>query len=42
VGNVPTEVVLATLKELGAVTPRIGEMEELLRKSEEIGIRFGR
>ena len=41
VGNLPTEVMLRVLKELGAEVPEIVGMEELVKASEEIGRRFG-
>ncbi len=41
VGNLPTEVVLEVLRELGAEVPEIVGMEELVRASGEIGRRFG-
>ena len=41
VGNLPTEVVLEVLRELGAEVPEIVGLEELMRASGEIGRRFG-
>jgi hypothetical protein len=47
VGNVPTEIVLRALAEGGAEVPlsftlKPKPLEELLRKSEEIALRFGK
>ena len=42
VGNVPTEVVLRTLAELGAQLPIRKPLENLLRMSEDIALRFTR
>ena len=41
VGNLPTEVLLQVLKDLGAEVPEIAGMEELVRVSEDLGRRFG-
>ena len=41
VGNLPTEVVLRVLKEMGAEVPEIAGMEELVKASADIGRRFG-
>jgi hydroxymethylglutaryl-CoA lyase len=40
VGNIPTETLLATLRECGAVTPKIGPMTLLLEANAEIAGRF--
>jgi hydroxymethylglutaryl-CoA lyase len=42
VGNVPTEVVLRTLREHGAEVPIHTPLENLLRMSEDIALRFAR
>ena len=41
VGNVPTEILLATLKEMGAVLPELRPLDGLLSASAEIARRFG-
>ena len=41
VGNMPTEVLLATLKELGATLPELEPLEALVMRSAEIGKKFG-
>ena len=41
VGNLPTEVLLEVLRELGAEVPEILGLDELVRASGEIGRRFG-
>ena len=41
VGNLPTEVLLAVLKELGAEVPEIAGMDELVSASGELARRFG-
>jgi hydroxymethylglutaryl-CoA lyase len=41
VGNLPTEVLLATLKELGAELPELEPLDALVRRSLEIGKRYG-
>ena len=41
VGNVPTELLLATLKEIGAVVPEIEPLDRLIAMSAEIEKRFG-
>jgi len=41
VGNIPTEMLIATLIECGAELPRIGPLEDLIRASTEIASRFG-
>jgi hydroxymethylglutaryl-CoA lyase len=41
VGNLPTEVLLATLKELGAELPELEPLDRLIVMSEEIGKRYG-
>jgi len=41
VGNVPTELVLRTLNALGAELPKLTALEPVLRKNEEIALRFG-
>jgi len=41
VGNIPTEVLLATLAECGAMLPELGPLDELVRVSGEIALRFG-
>lgn len=40
VGNLPTEVLLATLKELGAELPELEPLDRLIATSEEIGRRY--
>jgi hydroxymethylglutaryl-CoA lyase len=42
VGNVPTEVVLRTLAEHGAQVPILKPLENVLRMSEDIALRFAR
>jgi hydroxymethylglutaryl-CoA lyase len=42
VGNLPTEVLLATLKDLGAELPEIEPLERLVAMSAEMERRFGR
>ena len=41
VGNVPTETLVTTLKELGAVTPQLQGLDELVRESAQIAREFG-
>jgi hydroxymethylglutaryl-CoA lyase len=41
VGNLPTELLLATLKELGAELPELEPLDRLIAASAEIGRRFG-
>jgi hydroxymethylglutaryl-CoA lyase len=41
VGNIPTEILLAELKELGAETPKLQPLDDLLRMSGEIARKFG-
>jgi len=41
VGNVPTEILLATLKEMGAVLPELRSLDGLLNTSAEIAKRYG-
>jgi hydroxymethylglutaryl-CoA lyase len=41
VGNIPTETLLAELKQLGAQIPRLRPMEELIRANREIAMKFG-
>jgi len=41
VGNVPTEILLATLKEMGAVVPELRSLDGLVSASAEIAKRFG-
>ncbi|MEO7030040.1 MAG: hydroxymethylglutaryl-CoA lyase [Acidobacteriaceae bacterium] len=41
VGNMPTEVLLATLRELGAELPEFEPLEALVQRSAEIGKKFG-
>jgi hydroxymethylglutaryl-CoA lyase len=41
VGNLPTEVLLATLKELGAKLPELEPLDALVQRSAEIGRKFG-
>ncbi len=41
VGNMPTEVLLATLRELGATLPEFEPLEALVQRSAEIGKKFG-
>jgi len=41
VGNLPTELLLATLKELGAALPEIEPLDRLIAASREIERRFG-
>jgi hydroxymethylglutaryl-CoA lyase len=41
VGNIPTEVLLATLKELGAELPEIEPLDRLIASSGEIARRYG-
>ena len=41
VGNLPTEVLLATLKELGAELPEFEPLDRLIASSREIGKRYG-
>ena len=40
-GNLPTELLLATLKELGAALPEIEPLDRLIAASREIERRFG-
>lgn len=40
VGNIPTEVLLATLKEMGAMVPELEPLDTLVRRSVDIGKRF--
>jgi hypothetical protein len=40
VGNIPTEVLLDTLKERGAELPPLKSLDALLRASTEIGARY--
>ena len=40
VGNLPTEVLLATLKELGAVLPELEPLDRLIATSQEMGRRY--
>ena len=40
VGNIPTEVLIATLRACGAVVPKIGPMGPLLEANAEIAGRF--
>jgi hypothetical protein len=42
VGNVATELVLRTLAGLGAQVPVLKPLENVLRMSEDIGLRFAR
>jgi hydroxymethylglutaryl-CoA lyase len=41
VGNLPTETLLATLKELGATLPELEPLDALIQRSAEIGKKFG-
>ncbi len=41
VGNIPTEILVATLRERGADLAKIGPLDDLLRASAEIAARFG-
>jgi hydroxymethylglutaryl-CoA lyase len=41
VGNVPTETLIATLKECGATLPKLGSLDPLLQASEAIAASFG-
>jgi hydroxymethylglutaryl-CoA lyase len=41
VGNIPTEVLLATLKDLGAELPEIDPLDRLIASSAEIARRYG-
>ena len=41
VGNLPTEVLIATLKELGAQLPALHSMDEVLRENAQIAKTFG-
>jgi hydroxymethylglutaryl-CoA lyase len=41
VGNIPTEVLIATLTDCGASLPAVGPLEDLIRASAEIAKRFG-
>jgi hydroxymethylglutaryl-CoA lyase len=41
VGNIPTEVLLATLKDLGAELPEIEPLDRLIASSAEIARRYG-
>jgi hydroxymethylglutaryl-CoA lyase len=41
IGNIPAETLVTTLKELGAVTPRLLDLEELVRESAQIAREFG-
>ena len=41
VGNLPTEVLLATLKDLGAQVPEFEPLDALVMRSAEIGKKFG-
>jgi hydroxymethylglutaryl-CoA lyase len=41
VGNVPTEILIATLEDCGAVLPRLGPLDELMRSSAEIAATAG-
>jgi hydroxymethylglutaryl-CoA lyase len=41
VGNIPTEILIATLNECGAQLPMLGPLEELIRASAEIARRYG-
>jgi hydroxymethylglutaryl-CoA lyase len=41
VGNVPTELLLATLKSLGAELPELEPLDRLISASQEIGRRYG-
>jgi hydroxymethylglutaryl-CoA lyase len=41
VGNIPTETLLAELKELGARLPALGPLDELMRSSAEMAQNFG-
>lgn len=41
VGNVPTELVLATLKDLGATLPDLESLDRLIASSKEIGRKYG-
>jgi hydroxymethylglutaryl-CoA lyase len=40
VGNLPTEVLLATLKELGATLPEFEPLDALVTRSAEIGKKY--
>jgi hydroxymethylglutaryl-CoA lyase len=41
VGNLPTEVLLATLRDLNAELPELEPLEALIQRSAEIGKRYG-
>jgi hydroxymethylglutaryl-CoA lyase len=41
VGNIPTEILLAELRRVGALLPAIGPLEMLVEKSRELYTRFG-
>jgi len=41
VGNIPTETLLAELKALGAQTPKLRRLDDLIQASAEIARRFG-
>ena len=41
VGNLPTEVLLATLREMGADLPELEPLDVLIQRSGEIGKRYG-
>jgi hydroxymethylglutaryl-CoA lyase len=41
VGNLPTEVLLATLREMGADLPDLEPLDVLIQRSAEIGKRYG-
>jgi hydroxymethylglutaryl-CoA lyase len=41
VGNLPTEVLLATLRRMGADLPELEPLEALIQRSAEIGKRYG-
>ena len=41
VGNIPTEILLATLAERGAELPRLGPLKELISSATEMGAAFG-
>ena len=41
VGNLPTEVLVRVLRELGEEMPELGPLEELVKASSEIGRKFG-
>src|ERR1700748_3630037 len=40
VGNLPTETLLATLRDLGATLPELEPLDTLIRRSADIGKRF--